>query len=84
MELVNGQWATPSNLDDLDGCTARETHSVTHDRERNEAPVLTVTTIQDITCNRNSGEGTKWQHICQLSVCVTTLEGQSHPKLTMV
>jgi hypothetical protein len=84
IELVNGQWATPSNLDNLDGCTAGETHSVTYDRERDEAPVLTVTTIQDITCNWNSGEGTKWQYMCQLIVCVTSHEGKTHPKLTMV
>lgn len=55
--LVDGQGATPADLDDLDSGAAYQTHGIADGCESNEAPVLSVTASQNFTSNRYAGEG---------------------------
>jgi hypothetical protein len=55
-DLVDGQGATPADLDDLDSGAACQAHGVADGCESNEAPVLSVATSQNFTSNRYAGE----------------------------
>lgn len=78
---------TPADLDDLHSCAAGQAEGVADGGKDDKAPVLAITAGQDVTRDRNTGEGADGDRYISVKgiLDITPAQnGETHPKLTMV